>query len=130
MNDSAIITDAPNTVRLLSRTARTPSNVRDRALGVILGLAAGNLLGLAVEGWSRSEIAAQYPQGVSEIDPRERSLPMDDDLAQAAELAEALLHRGDHVQAFTDRLVRWRQDNGRGIGATTDAVITTAGAGA
>ena len=124
MNGSAIITDAPNTVRLLSRTARTPSDVRDRALGVILGLAAGNLLGLAVEGWSRSEIAAQYPQGVSEIDPRERSLPMDDDLAQAAELAEALLHNGDHVQDFTDRLIGWRQENGRGIGATTDAVIT------
>ena len=48
---------------------------------------------------------------------------MDDDLAQAAELAEALLHNGDHVQDFTDRLVRWRQENGRGIGATTDAVI-------
>ena len=98
MNNSAIITDAPNTVRLLSRTTRGLPNLKDRALGMILGLAAGNLLGLPVEGWSRSEIAAQYPQGVTEVDPKERTLPMDDDLAQAAELGEALLHRGDHVQ--------------------------------
>ena len=123
MNNSAIITDAPNTVRLLSHTTRRLPNLKDRALGMILGLAAGNLLGLPVEGWSSSEIAAQYPQGVTEVDPRERTLPMDDDLAQAAELAEALLHRGDHVQGFAERLVRWRKENGRGIGATTAAVI-------
>ena len=123
MNNSAIITDSPNTVRLLSRTTRRLPNLKDRALGMILGLAAGNLLGLPVEGWSRSEIAAQYPQGVTEVDPRERTLPMDDDLAQAAELAEALLHPGDHVQGFAERLVRWRKENGRGIGATTAAVI-------
>ena len=123
MNDSGIITHAPNIVGLFSRNTKPPSNLRDRARGVILGLAAGNLLGLDVEGWSRNEIAAQYPQGVTEIAPVERNRPMDDDLAQAAELAEALLQDGDHMQDFADRLIRWRQENGRGIGNTTAAVI-------
>ena len=41
---------------------------------------------------------------------------MDDDLAQAVELGEALLNGGDYVNEFAARLVRWRRENGRGIG--------------
>lgn len=52
------------------------------------GLAAGNLLGIVQEGWSRDRIAAAYPQGVREIDaPADE--PDDDDLAQAIVIAEA-----------------------------------------
>ena len=48
---------------------------------------------------------------------------MDDDLAQAVDLGEALLAGGDYAQDFADRLVRWARENGRGIGITTGDVI-------
>ena len=118
-----IITEAPHCVSLLSRMAGNSPVAENRALGTLLGLAVGNLLGLPVEGWSASAIAARLPAGLSEIDPRENSLPMDDDLAQAVELAEALVAGDDFVADFAQRLVRWRRENGRGIGITTSAVI-------
>ena len=123
MTDPAIITDAPNLVALLSTADKSPSGLVDRARGVILGLAAGNLLGLPVESESRNAIARRYPEGVTEIDSAEKFLPMDDDLAQAVELGEALLGGGDYIADFAQRLVRWRRENGRGIGITTSAVI-------
>ena len=90
---------------------------------MLLGLAVGNLLGLPVEGASRSTIERAYPAGLSDIDPRERHRPMDDDLAQAVDLAEALAHDPDPLSGFADRLVRWRSENGRGIGIMTSTVI-------
>ena len=54
---------------------------------------------------------------------------MDDDLAQAVDLGEALAEGGDYVDAFADQLVRWRRENGRGIGITTEAVIDELEAG-
>ena len=123
MTDPAIITDAPNLIALLSAADQSPAGLVDRARGVILGLAAGNLLGLPVESESRNAIARRYPDGVTEIDPLEKSRPMDDDLAQAVELGEALLGGGDYIADFAQRLVRWRRENGRGIGITTNAVI-------
>ncbi len=100
-----------------------PAVRRDRCRGVMLGLAVGNLLGLHIEGWSREEIYARFPNGVADIDPAERRRRMDDDLAQAVELAGAILNRGNFVGNFADRLVTWRRENGRGIGSTTSAVI-------
>ena len=124
MTDPAIITDAPNLVALLSTADKSPSGLVDRARGVILGLAAGNLLGLPVESQSRNAIARRHPDGVTEIDSAEKFRPMDDDLAQAVELGEALLGGGDYIADFAQRLVRWRRENGRGIGNTTRAVIS------
>ena len=95
----------------------------DRAQGVLLGLAVGNLLGLDVESYRASEIRDHFPDGVTEIDPRERQRPMDDDLAQAVELAEALAHDSDILAGFAERLVRWRAENGRGMGLMTNGVI-------
>ena len=95
----------------------------DRAKGTILGLAAGNLLGLPVEGWSAAQISQSFSNGVTQIDPLERVRPMDDDLAQAVDLAEALVAGENLVLDFCSRLVRWRRENGRGIGITTSAVI-------
>ena len=48
---------------------------------------------------------------------------MDDDLAQAVDLAEALAHDPVPAIGFADRLVKWRTNNGRGIGIMTSTVI-------
>jgi ADP-ribosyl-[dinitrogen reductase] hydrolase len=123
MNNNSLIIEAPSVVGLLSNTPRSAPVDEDRARGTVLGLAAGNLLGLPVEGRSASSISRALPTGVWEVDPLERSRPMDDDLAQAVDLAEALLEGGDYVANIAQRLVRWRRENGRGIGLTTSAVL-------
>ena len=117
-----VVGDTPNLNNLLYWAARQPvdrDTLTDRARGVMLGIAAGNLLGLRAEGWSHRRIAAEYPAGIRDIDPGELGKPMDDDLAQAVELAEALLEGGDTIDRFSQRLVSWRHDNGRGMGRTT-----------
>ena len=118
-----VVTGAPELERLLEMAPSKGPGIRDRARGVLLGLAAGNLLGLPVEGHSRARIARQFPDGVTEIDPSEAYRDMDDDLAQAVDLGEALVAGGNVVEEFAGRLVRWRRENGRGIGITTSAVI-------
>ena len=126
MMNGPVVTHAPNIARLLRNVGSVQfalDELQDRARGVLLGLAVGNLLGLPVEGWSRGVIDRGYPDGVTEIDPAEARLPMDDDLAQAVDLGEALLDGGDYVAGFANRLVRWMHTNGRGIGITTRAVI-------
>ncbi len=52
MSEDSIVSHAPRLVELLSRSesSASSSDLRDRARGVLLGLAAGNLLGLEVEG--------------------------------------------------------------------------------
>ncbi len=126
MTDPGIVLQAPDVARFIARSAAgDPSDtaLSDRARGVLLGLAVGNLLGLPVEGDRHDWIAASYPDGLTEIDPRQAQRPMDDDLAQAVDLGEALLGGGDYAQDFADHLVRWARENGRGIGITTGDVI-------
>ena len=128
-SDPNIVTSAPNVAALLGGVVSSPELLPDRARGVLLGLAVGNLLGLPMEGGSYSSIEGRYPDGVQDIDPREAHRPMDDDLAQAVDLGEALVEGGDYVKRFADRLVVWRRENGRGIGVTTNAVIDELEAG-
>ena len=116
----AIVSQAPALAQLLGN--RTVS-VSDRARGGMLGLAAGNLLGIPVESRWHHEIAARYPHGLTEIDPGEAHRAMDDDLAQAVDLAESLLTGGDLASDFAHRLIVWARENGRGIGITTSEVI-------
>lgn len=124
MDDPNVVAHASNVSAMLAFSAvDSDEKLSDRARGVMLGLAAGNLLGLPVEGWHYREIERRYPDGVRDIDPREAHSPLDDDLAQAVELGEALLEGGDYVAEFARRLVTWRRENGRGIGITTDRVI-------
>ncbi len=106
----------------MARSRRTPLD-EDRAHGVLLGLAVGNLLGLPVESAPRHVIRRAYPEGLSEIESAERYRALDDDLAQAVELAESLAQDDDLLIGFGDRLVRWRASNGRGIGYMTSTVI-------
>ena len=129
-NDEGIASPAPDVAHMLADAAREQAadadGLHDRARGTMLGLAAGNLLGLPVEGWWYHEIDAAFPDGLREINPAEKFRALDDDLAQAVELAESLLDDGDEdelVEEFTRRLVKWRHGNGRGCGYTTSEVV-------
>ena len=131
MNDFAHIHHTPTLLHLL-RTVAVPPDMEHRLVrssGVLLGLAAGNVLGLRGEGAWYYEIPDRYPAGHIAPDPREKEHPMDDDLAQAMELAGTLLAEGDVVREFARRLVRWRRKNGRGMGRTTRRVIDLLEAG-
>ncbi len=126
MTDPGVVSQAPEVARFIARSAAGHSSNTagsDRARGVLLGLAVGNLLGLPVEGDRHDWIAASYPDGLTEIDTGEAQRPMDDDLAQAVGLGEALLAGGNYARDFADRLVVWARENGRGIGITTSDVI-------
>ncbi|MCU0224450.1 MAG: ADP-ribosylglycohydrolase family protein [Acidobacteria bacterium] len=97
----------------------------DRGRGVMLGLAVGNALGVQAEFWDADEIAAAHPNGLREIDPAEHLHPWDDDLAQAALLAEAML-AGDgrmNCEDLARRLTAWFDGNGRGIGNLTYRIV-------
>jgi ADP-ribosyl-[dinitrogen reductase] hydrolase len=110
---------------------RSPALPRGRYRGVLLGLAVGNALGLPVEGRPPAWIRDQYPEGLREIDRHERERPWDDDLAQTVILAEMLAEHGElDLEALAASLVRWADENGRGIGSLTHAVITELAAGA
>ena len=127
-----IVSQAPETARLLAYSSPNQTAHADqsnRARGALLGLAVGNLLGLPTEGAPYDHIAASYPDGLTEIDPREARRPMDDDLAQAVDLGEALLTGDDYARDFASRLVVWARENGRGIGITTSEVIRELGTG-
>ncbi len=104
--------------------------MRDRYRGVLLGVAAGNALGLPVEGWTRQLIEKHFPKGVSDVPDRQRDRPWDDDLAQTAILAEALLE-GDALDAGSlgEKLVQWLLAGGNGIGGQTLAVLREIDAG-
>ena len=129
LNDPNVVSQAPTLSALVGCAAGDEEMLSDRARGTMLGLAVGNLLGLPMEGWSSYAIEKRYLGGVIDIDPREVLRPMDDDLAQAVELGEALLDGGNYVDEFAGRLVVWRSENGRGIGFTTDRVISELEAG-
>lgn len=129
MNDGSIVVTASGVTSLLSGEEDSLEGIRDRARGSMLGLAVGNLLGLPMEGWHFREIDRGYPRGVADIDPQEALRPMDDDLAQAVDLGEALLEGGNYIVSFASRLVNWARENGRGMGILTHSVIWELAAG-
>ena len=131
MTDCAHIHHTPTLLRAL-RTAAVPPDPalrQARSRGVLLGLAAGNVLGLRGEGLWYYEMPHRYPAGVIAPNPQEKYRPMDDDLAQAVALGETLHAGGEVVREFARRLVRWRRENGRGMGRTTRRVIDLLEAG-
>jgi ADP-ribosylglycohydrolase len=113
--------------RLVERAAAesvTTDVLADRYRGTLLGVAVGNALGLPVEGASRSSIKRRWPQGVAEIDPRERERPWDDDIAQTMLLAEALLAQPElDLDDLGARFLQWSRENGRGMGMLTREVM-------
>jgi len=100
-------------------------NPVSRAQGCLLGLAAGNALGLPYEDvWPAAEIFQRSKGVVRDIDPAEKAKPWDDDLAQAVAVAEALTEFGRmNLLDLGARLVAWRSSNGRGIPTLVDRVL-------
>ena len=112
-------------MRSVAHLVGTPSasDARDRYRGTMLGVACGSTLGLHVEFWSRQEIHTRFPEGVRDIPEVEGDRPWDDDLAQTAMLAEALIEGDLDPDDLGRRLVAWEESNGRGIGILTTAVV-------
>ena len=101
--------------------------LHDRCHGAMVGLAVGNLLGLACEGWEQREIRRRWPDGIREIEA-EPGYPDDDDLAQAVVLAEACVGAGAlDVEDLARRFWTWGEESGLGIGNATHAALTRYG---
>ena len=109
----------------MSETAMTDM---DRARGLMAGIAAGNLLGIAMEGWPQWRIAREYPTGVQEIAAKP-GYPDDDDLAQAIEIADAAAAGGLDVDDLGRRFWAWAEANGTGMGGLTGDVLALYGGG-
>ena len=94
-----------------------------RCHGLMVGLAAGNLLGIPCEGRKREEIRLRWPDGVRDIEAK-TGYPDDDDLAQAVILAAAC-HGAEALDA--DDLARrfwvWGEENGLGMGHATHMTL-------
>ena len=81
-----------------------------RALGLMEGIAAGNLLGIVMESWSMPGIAERYPDGVREICARQ-GYPDDDDLAQPIIIAEAATQGPLDIEDLGRRFWIWGEEN-------------------
>ena len=119
-----IYTQAPSVLGYLNEqhTSTTPEERLDRARGVVFGLAVGNVYGIPLEFWTHRQIAQRYPAELPEPDPAKRNRPMDDDLAQAVDLGEALQDPLP-LREFRRRLIECKRNNGRGIANTASEVI-------
>ncbi|MEK7315194.1 MAG: ADP-ribosylglycohydrolase family protein [Candidatus Eisenbacteria bacterium] len=108
----------------LASPSPTVETLAGRYRGAMLGLAAGNVLGLPVEGYPRTLIARHHPEGLRDIPREEKRLPWDDDLAQAVILAESIVEFDRlEVEDLASRLLAWRRANGRGMGHLTRRVL-------
>lgn len=99
----------------------------NRARGLMVGIAAGNLLGISMEGWPQQRVAREYPAGVREIVAKP-GYPDDDDLAQAIEIADAAAAAGGlDVDDLGRRFWAWAETNGAGMGGLTGDVLALYG---
>jgi len=97
-----------------------------RARGALLGLVAGNQLGVPTEHLGTPEaIRNAFPNGVVDLAPAPKNSPYDDDAAMALLLGESLLSSRDFDAAdVARRWVKWMKVDGRGIGLTTRRALT------
>ena len=97
-----------------------------RARGALLGLVAGNQLGVPTEHLGTPEaIRSAFPNGVVDLAPPPKNSPYDDDAAMALLLGESLLASRDFDAAdVARRWVKWMKVDGRGIGVTTRRALT------
>ena len=103
---------------------RPEPGVVERARGALLGLAAGNALGLPAEGKTAAEVAAEFPGGLQDVIRCDTpDSPFDDDTAMALLLAEELLEAEVDLRRLAQRWIDWMRADGRGIGRTTRAAL-------
>jgi ADP-ribosyl-[dinitrogen reductase] hydrolase len=97
-----------------------------RARGALLGLVAGNQLGVPTEHLGTAEAIRQaFPNGVRDLAPPPKNSPYDDDAAMALLLGESLLaSNGFDAADVAGRWVKWMKVDGRGIGLTTKRALT------
>jgi ADP-ribosylglycohydrolase len=97
-----------------------------RARGALLGLVAGNQLGVPTEHLGTPDaIRKAYPAGIVDLAPPPKNSPYDDDAAMALLLGESLLASKDFDAAdVARRWVKWMKLDGRGIGLTTRRALT------
>ena len=97
-----------------------------RARGALLGLVAGNQLGVPTEHLGTPEaIRKAFPNGVLDLAPPPKNSPYDDDAAMALLLGESLLASRDFdASDVARRWVKWMKVDGRGIGLTTKRALT------
>ena len=97
-----------------------------RARGALLGLVAGNQLGVPTEHLGTPEaIRKAFPNGVWDLAPAPKNSPYDDDAAMTLLLGESLLEcKGFDATDVARRWVKWMKVDGRGIGVTTRRALT------
>lgn len=97
-----------------------------RARGALLGLVAGNQLGVPTEHLGTAEaIRKAFPNGVGDLAPPPKNSPYDDDAAMTLLLGESLVERqGFDAVDVGRRWVKWMKVDGRGIGVTTRRALT------
>jgi ADP-ribosyl-[dinitrogen reductase] hydrolase len=111
----------------------TSISLRDRCIGILLGLARGDALGGPVEFLKREEIATRFPGGVNEfigggwlhLAPGE----VTDDTQQALILAESLTDNGLDLDRFAAGLIAWFRTNPKDVGKTTRIALEALAAG-
>ena len=114
-------------------TEKTSISLRDRYAGTLLGLACGDALGGPLEFLNRDEIAARFPNGVSEfigggwlrLAPGE----VTDDTEQALILAESLGENGLDLDRLAAGLIAWFRGNPKDVGGTTRIALEALAAG-
>jgi len=104
---------------------RPPLSLGERARGALLGLAAGNALGVPTEFLGSSDaIRAAFPDGIRDIQPGSSAAsPFDDDTAMTLLLAEELLEPQVNLERLAARWIEWMDADGRGIGVQTRAAL-------
>ena len=97
-----------------------------RARGALLGLVAGNQLGVPTERLGTADaIREAFPSGVRDLAPPPKNSPYDDDAAMTLLLGESLLAcNGFDATDVSGRWVKWMKVDGRGIGITTRRALT------
>jgi ADP-ribosyl-[dinitrogen reductase] hydrolase len=97
-----------------------------RARGALLGLVAGNQLGVPTERLGTADaIRKAFPNGVRDLAPPPKNSPYDDDAAMTLLLGESLLSsNGFDAADVARRWVKWMKVDGRGIGLTTKRALT------
>ncbi len=97
-----------------------------RARGALLGLVAGNQLGVPTEHLGTPEaIRTAFPNGLLDLASPPKNSPYDDDAAMTLLLGESLLAcKGFDATDVAGRWVKWMKVDGRGIGLTTRRALT------